>query len=296
MHQQNQSAIELGMQLASTLPDIMPQQADDRIKPIYQDIQQRMRVPVVNLIFRTLANYPEYLEPAWGQVRTLAGTRDFERAADALRAEALLEPPPQASDLGAALPHDAGKLRQFNDTIHYVLPKLLLVATALARTPLEHAVEPAASGLGMDTSALPESIADGSGKVEMVDPQQANAQVKRLFDAIRQRHGHPLVSSYYRGMANWPDFLEAAWRVVSPRVDTPDYAARRQLLIDRAAAQAEGWAPVSVTVAPAAQVEVSAILAAFRMRFIPEMLLDVALVKSLLDGADAARRSRFSAA
>lgn len=42
--------------------------------------------------------------------------------------------------------------------------------------------------------------------------------------------------------------------------------------------------------------EVRAILAGFRTRFIPEMLVDAALIKAILDGPAAARTSRFSAA
>ena len=42
--------------------------------------------------------------------------------------------------------------------------------------------------------------------------------------------------------------------------------------------------------------EVRALLAAFRNKFIPEMLLDVALIKALIDGPASARASRFSVA
>jgi hypothetical protein len=49
--------VERGMRLAADKPDIMPGQASEQIRPIYDDIQRSLRVPVVNLIFRTLANY-----------------------------------------------------------------------------------------------------------------------------------------------------------------------------------------------------------------------------------------------
>lgn len=41
---------------------------------------------------------------------------------------------------------------------------------------------------------------------------------------------------------------------------------------------------------------IRALLVAFRFKFAPEMLLDVALVKAILDRPEAARVSRFSAA
>jgi hypothetical protein len=42
--------------------------------------------------------------------------------------------------------------------------------------------------------------------------------------------------------------------------------------------------------------DIRAILAVFRLRLIPDLLLDVTLVKALLDGGEAAQSSRFSVA
>jgi hypothetical protein len=118
MQAQAGNAIERGMQLAAQLPNIMPQQADSRIEPIYQDIQKSLRVPIVNLIFRALANYPDYLQQAWPQVGSLARLQAFEEAADALRGHALLEPLPPALGLDVDALAEASRLRAFNDTIH----------------------------------------------------------------------------------------------------------------------------------------------------------------------------------
>jgi hypothetical protein len=296
MHNEEQSASDRGMRLAANLPDIMPQQADERIAPIYKDIQQSLRVPIVNLIFRTLANYPEYLEAAWRQVRPLACSRAFEQAADELRAQALPVPSPEPSDLSISAPDDMEGLHSFNDTIHYVLPKLLLIVTALAKTPVEHEAEEPATSLAIDLSTLPSGIAEGSGKVEMVDPNQADQRVRAVFESIKARHSHSLVSSYYRGLANWPDFLEAAWGTIEPRIGSDEYETRKHGLIEGARLHVRNWPPIAVRIEPTALAEIGAILAAFRTRFIPEMLLDVALIKSLLDGSQAARASRFSAA
>jgi hypothetical protein len=42
--------------------------------------------------------------------------------------------------------------------------------------------------------------------------------------------------------------------------------------------------------------EIRAILAVFRLRLIPDLLLDVTLIKAALDGPEAAQSSRFSVA
>lgn len=189
MYSDERSNIEEGIQLVARLPDILPQQAPAQIKPICHDIQQVLRVSFVNLIFRILANYPDYLESAWQELRPLTSSRAFEKYADELRQHALLELTPDRSDIAEKLPADAEQLRSFNDTIHYVLPKLLLIATSLAKissTPGEQKI--ASSPENMDLSPLPLGIAEGAGKVEMVDPEIGDERVQRLFSDIKQRH------------------------------------------------------------------------------------------------------------
>lgn len=126
----NTSQITRGMQLAATRPEVMMDATSQRIQAIYEDIQQTLRVPIVNLIFRTLANDPDYFAPAWERTAPTARTRGFEAAADAIRAEALLEQEPDASQVGRDSTDPLEKIRAFNDTINYILPKLLLVVTA----------------------------------------------------------------------------------------------------------------------------------------------------------------------
>jgi hypothetical protein len=203
-----------------------------------------------------------------------------------------LEPLPPALELDVDSLAEAARLRAFNDTIHYVLPKLLLVASALAegsaRVPGRSA-DPGAGGPN-----LPPGIAEGTAKVEMVAPEEAGERLGELFDSIKQRHGHPLVSSYFRGLGNWPDFLGAAWDRLSPYVGSADYEARKRALTDEATGYAHRWPTVSAQVSEADLEQIGAIVSAFRLKFIPEMLLDATLIKALVDGREQALSSRFS--
>ncbi|MEX2535604.1 MAG: halocarboxylic acid dehydrogenase DehI family protein [Trueperaceae bacterium] len=92
MPHDHEADLERGMRLVPKLPEIMPDQADERVRAIYQSMQRILRVPFVNFIFRTLANDPAYLEPAWNGLSSGFRTVGFERAADRLRAQALLAP------------------------------------------------------------------------------------------------------------------------------------------------------------------------------------------------------------
>lgn len=291
--------INSGMQLAASLPDIMPDQADEQIKPVYADIKNTLRVPIVNLIFRTLANYPDYFVNIWQQLSPSLCTEAFEKAADSLRSEALLKPVPEASKEDWEELDDLDRLRAFNDTIHYVLPKLLIVTTAFEVATLNSGAEGnSKSSEQTNSRTLPAGVAEGTAKVEMVDPDKASEQVQKLFESIKERHGHPLVSSYFRGLGNWPDFLEQAWSRLSPVVGSSAYEARKDKLIAQAEAIVQNMAVQEVQVKrlnEEQKSEVRAILAAFRLKFIPEMLLDAAFIKAMLDGAEEASSSRFSA-
>ena len=278
-----------GMQLAASLPEIMPDDADERVKPVYDSIQQSLRVPFVNLIFRVLANYPDYLVNAWQQITSTVRSVAFEGAADELRAAAGLDGTPGRLEKGIGV---SDALHAFNNTIHYVLPKLLLVVTLLDRegTGSEEIVK-------SRSKDLPGGIAPGTAKVDMVDPQKSNARVSDLFNDIKASHGYPLVPSYYRGLAQSPDLLEALWAQLRPIVGTEAYEARKLDLVKGAAAQTKllaGSGPVDIRVAADDREAIGDLLAAFRRKFIPEMLIEAVAVKGMLDGPQAALRSPFS--
>jgi hypothetical protein len=298
--------LERGMELIPQIPEIMPDEADERIRPIYEDVQRTLRVPFVNFIFRTLANYPDYFEAAWSHLSPVLRTRVFEQAADELRARALLEPIPNASDVEWEALGDMEQIRPFSDSIHYVLPKLLLIATAWDEDVLD--VKPEErhrSGTTGDLQGaeIPLGVAEGTRKAPMMDPKQATGELRALFEAIKKKHAHPGVATYYRALGNWPAFLRAAWDRIEPHVGSDAYEERKRVLINHVQAAVHALPSVMVDrpirergVAPEKMEEIKAILTVFRFKLIPDLLLDVALIEAMLDGPEAARRSRFSGA
>ncbi len=213
-----------------------------------------------------------------------------------MRTAALIEPLPDAAGVEWNSLGDMDRIRPFNDTILYVLPKLLLVATAL-----DQGLRGDGSGGGSAAGGaeIPLGVAPGTLKLEMVDPDTASGRVHALFQSVKERHGHPLVSSYYRALGNWPDFLDAVWQRIEARVGSPAYEQRRKDLVAQADAALQRI-PVAGTDASmlpdAQQAEVRAILAAFRRKFVPEMLIDVAWIEAMIDGSQSVRSSPLSAA
>lgn len=288
--------IERGLELIPNLGEVMPEQADENVQSVYEDIQGRLRVPFVNFIFRVLANYPEYLEFAWQEISPHLLTEEFEDLANDLRAQSLPEAVSERSEVDWKELGDLEHIRTFTDTIHYVLPKLLLVASALD--------EGLTGKSGVSTEAGPPPVnsgaAEGTGVVPMVSPEDADTSLRALFEEIKRRHGHPGVASYYRGLANWPDFLRAAWGELEPVFDSGPVGERKLELLRHAAGVA-GLMPLPNPDGLSGRgmknedvQDLRAILAVFRFRIIPDTFVEVSLIKSFIDGPDAALQSRFS--
>lgn len=288
--------VERGLRLIPRLGEVMPDEADEEIGAIYEAVRTHLRVPFVNFVFRVLANYPPYLSLAWNTLEPYLLTSRFEEAAHTLRARALIEPVPDAGDAELAALGDIEQLRDFTDTIHYVLPKLLLVSSAFD----EGLGGEAGAADGPPEAGIQPGVAEGATSLQMVGDDDATEEIGKVFEEIRNRHGHPDVASYYRGIAQWPEFLKFAWERVSPLVDTVIYEERKRDLLEAARSSVfelplPGRGEVAQRGIDEEQIEeLRAILAVFRFRLNADMLLDVSLIKALLDGPEAARFSRFS--
>jgi Halocarboxylic acid dehydrogenase DehI len=286
--------LERGMDLLARLPEVMPDEADPYVRLIYEDIRNTLRVPFVNTIFRVLANYPTYLSFVWSQLGPYLRKRAMEHAADELRTGNMLGPlleevqapaPANWAELG-----DLERIRPFTDAMHYVAPKLLLVATAFDDELLDRDAsdtpDRSDEGASIPLGWIPIGPAEGMISLPLIAPHQATAQVQTLFAAITRRHGHPLVATYYRALANWPPFLRVVWDYLEPLVGSAAYARHKEDVINRALhvvrrlSRPRMGTVAAFGVTEAELADIRAILAVFRLRLIPDLLLDVTLVKA----------------
>ncbi len=286
--------VERGLRLIPHLGEVMPDEANEEINGIYEGMRTHLRVPFVNFIFRVLANYPPYLSFAWRKIESHLLPLRFEEQADTLRARALVEPVPERTDWGSSV--DLGQIRGFTDTIHYVFPKLLLIVSAF---------EEGLGGERCDRGSQPEAavgseVAEGTTSLQMVTSGEATGRTAEIFPEIRECHGHPDAASYYRGIAQWPEFLDAVWEIIRSLIGTPPYEEPKHALLEEArSAVLELPLPcrdeaVEHGLKKEQIEEVRAILAVFHFRVISDLFLDVSLIKAMLDGPEAARSSRFS--
>jgi len=115
-----------GEQLLERLVEIWPNEAPDRIQPVYDDLRTALRIPDVPFPFRVLANWPPYLAFAVRQFSPFVRSLAFEAAAETLRTAA-------ARSLAATLRSEQfARARAYVLREHELLPKILLMLTAFA--------------------------------------------------------------------------------------------------------------------------------------------------------------------
>ncbi|MCA2221712.1 halocarboxylic acid dehydrogenase DehI family protein [Nonomuraea aurantiaca] len=242
---------------------------------VIEEVPGYLGVPFVSPIFQALANYPDYLVPAWHRFKPVIGSPEFKQAAAGLGVPAGLLPAPEES-LAAG-----DDIRRYTITFHRLLPEILLLASCWYRGLTVGA--PAALALD-GTAPAPADPGPRGVSPEAVnivpDGTPPGDELARVYEEIRAVHDHPRVLSYYRAIGGRPGFMPQVWRRLEPIARGAEYAAaREQVLADAAAAAARLPVPVIDT---AHADEVAAILAVFRVRLIPSLLLDTAVVLALL--------------
>ncbi|MEV0147175.1 MULTISPECIES: halocarboxylic acid dehydrogenase DehI family protein [unclassified Nonomuraea] len=239
-------------------------------------------VPFVSPVFQALANYPGYLVPAWDRFKPVIGSPEFRRAAAGLGVPVGLLPGPDPALLAADA--DLDRVRRYTVTFHRLLPELLLLASCWYRgitvgAPASLALDGRTPVEGPGPRGVPsEAISIAP------DASEPGADLARAYQEIRALHDHPRVLSYYRALGTWPGLMLGVWERLGPLARGDAYAAARDQVLARAAAAA-ATLPVPVIETEDAE-EVAAVLALFRTRLIPALLLDTAVVLALL-GEDA---------
>ncbi len=271
------SDAERGAALLPTLPakpDLTPEAAT-----VLEEVPGYLGVPFVSPIFPALANWPDYLVPAWNAFKPVLGSPAFSEAAAALRVPAELLPAPDPSLRTGADDADTDLIRRYTITFHQLLPTVLLLTscwygglTVGGRAARPEAPDPGPRGIRPGTVNV---TPDGTSPTE---------ELAHVYEEIRATHDHPRVLSFYRALGNWPAFMTGAWDHLGPVARDAGYAAARRRLLTTATGLATTL-PVPVIDTSAAE-EARAILALFRTRLIPALFLDTAAVLALLGETD----------
>ena len=276
-------------------------EADRQTIEIYELVTRKVRVGRVPLLFKALAA-EKALGPCWNALRPAIRVRAFEEAADDLRARAARA----AVDLGCPLietqlewaGYDVDEIDQIRgqvDIFHYVDAKLLMAVTVLAEA-LSGGVGGVSSG-PRAAQRVPRGVPHDMDPIELV-PEDADGALGKVFRSIRTHLGLGIVPDDFRALGRWPKYLELAWSDARKRDGEPQARIALNEIggsADDAARQLPVRAEITAEALRAAGADparVRALLQRFR-RTLPGLVLDLALFKVQLDGAEAARESPF---
>ena len=113
--------------------------SDKRLRRLFSDIKKTLRLSSINSDYRTLALWPDYLEPAWAALKPVVHTEAYRQAASTLEeqarsaAERLPTPPGMEIHRLAARGENTDALVQVTDRFERLLPPLILNVALLAR-------------------------------------------------------------------------------------------------------------------------------------------------------------------
>jgi hypothetical protein len=276
-------------------------QADRQTIEIYELVTRKIRIGRVPLLFKALAA-EKALIPCWAALRPAIRVRAFEEAADDLRARAAQA----AVDLGCPLIEtqlewagydldEIDEIRGQVDIFHYVDAKLLMSACVLAQA-LQDGIGGVSRG-PRGEQRVPRGVPQDMDPIELVS-EEANGTLGKVFRGIRLHLGLGIVPDDFRALGRWPKYLELAWGDARKRDE--EGAARSALKdLGTQADEAARQLPVRVEVtdevlraAGADPQRVRALVQRFRSA-LPSLVLDLALFKVQLDGAESARESPF---
>ncbi len=293
------------MSAGPTFPQVEYADTTGALRRCYDDMQSVLRVPWVMFAARSLAVFGDFVPAAWRAAAPVFATEHVERAADELRARAILpgddppDPRPRLAELGFG-PGPLDDVRGALAALNYGNVKYLLLITAWCE-----GIQGRSSGGVSDQpfpAALPPGTPAGMAALEMVDPRHTSERVTQLLTRVTEMHLHHGPSSDFRVLAAWPDFLEVALDdVLEPVVRTRPYEAAALDLLDRARAHVRTFpAPAGLTprqaLAVCTETEVAAItgLLFLFQRFILDVTIDMLRCTQALDGRRAAVSSPYS--
>lgn len=210
--------------MAQAVAEVPEADAEGKIKNIYDDIKETLRVPVVSPVFRALALYPDYLQMAWRVLKPNVQIVYFERSADNLRRAAVqavqgmnVSPNRGIDDVGTAV-----------RALHYASAKDFLATAALRAAT--GGQQPKLSELpGEDKRQIQVGVPaelDGVG----LTTESPSAEIQAILEEMNSTLGSSLAEREILPLVRWPDYLRSAWQVWQPTVtDSSFLRVRREL-------------------------------------------------------------------
>ena len=194
------------------------------VDSILHDVRQTLRVSGVGLNFSVWAKQGALLPVLWRAIKPNAETRGFEQASDRLRALGV-HYASRLGRLGASTDINVGESQAWQiqaalKLYHYLNPKLMLLTSALRLSLL---VEGPPGNPTRHSERIERGVPDGMYPMEQESDTPKNPLLNKLFAEMKTELNLAKVSSDYRTLALWPDYLDAVWKNLKPVIRRVEY-------------------------------------------------------------------------
>lgn len=195
-------------------------EAPSRTRAIFDEVRHSLGLPVVPLLYRAYAAYPEFLEIHWQAFRPAVQSRQFFWLGARLAAESYtrIHNYFNVGSLTSRELHSNGtgglSLPQVLDYYQYLDPLLLLIASAQMQ---------AFEGPGGAEQITPQPAQHPNFPVppRLLDDDEAAPALHRIWDERRRLLELAFISDEHRAMACWPGFYQAYGRALQEWMRSP---------------------------------------------------------------------------
>jgi Halocarboxylic acid dehydrogenase DehI len=188
------------------------------VAAFYEDFKETMPSSFVPTVFRSLARFPTYLQPAWKELGPALGTTYADLAAAALRARMRDRMETVVADRARALPElspaDHGEILAVLEIFATVLPKSWLGILALGEAWSGRPIDGLTRRTADECRPAARVASASMPSIPVLDQDPDDPRVQKIFAATQTRLKRLAVPNIYRTLARWPDYLEAVWEQV----------------------------------------------------------------------------------
>jgi hypothetical protein len=206
--------------------------AGGRVREIFEEAKEKLGLPLVPLLYKAYAAYPEFLELHWRAFKPFVERQQFWDLAERLRADAytrmhnyfrvpnLCEQVEDAS-LSVGARHE---LTELVELLQVANPPALLLAAAQLEA-FDHKLGWAATSEKSSEKAQPRPQHQ---RPVVVEEEIARAPTKKIYADMKRVLELPVLNVDYRALARFPDFLAAYWNALKPLAQSPVYGECRE--------------------------------------------------------------------
>jgi hypothetical protein len=207
-------------------------------RAILREVRESLGVPVVPMLYRAYAAFPQFLELHWQAFRPAVQSRQFFLLGSRLAAESYTRAHNYFEIRGLARPATNGQatgllpVTQVLDYYQYLDPLLLLIAAVQMQAFEGPVGQPAAD----DEAAghLEFRVAPG-----LLSDELASPDLQRSWNERRRQCELAFIPDEHRALANFPNFYLPYWTALKALLQSPVYADCQYRLADSALEMAD---------------------------------------------------------